>query len=66
MQTFPLVDRCFSTRFQRGRELHLLAAVLHLRGDRLCAQPAEDAHGNVLLWNGEVGARGIKFTPLET
>lgn len=34
--------------------MHLIAAVLHLRGEKLCAQPAEDAHGNILLWNGEV------------
>lgn len=33
-----------------------MAAVLHLRGEQLCAQPAGDAHGNVLLWNGEVCA----------
>ena len=39
---------------QGGRTLHLIAAVLHLRGEQLCAQPAEDAHGNILLWNGEV------------
>lgn len=39
---------------QGGRTLHLIAAVLHLRGESLCAQPAEDACGNVLLWNGEV------------
>lgn len=31
-----------------------MAAVLHLRGDVMCAQPAEDENGNVLLWNGEV------------
>ena len=43
---------CFCS--QGGRTLHLIAAVLHLRGEKLCAQPAEDAHGNVLLWNGEV------------
>lgn len=31
-----------------------MAAVLHLRGEQMCAQPAGDADGNVLLWNGEV------------
>ncbi|CAM9789093.1 unnamed protein product [Scytosiphon promiscuus] len=39
---------------EEGRTLHLMAAVLHLRGEHLCPQPAEDVDGNVLLWNGEV------------
>ena len=30
------------------------AAVLHLRGAEPCAQPAEDAEGNILCFNGEV------------
>ena len=36
--------------------LVLLASVLHMRGPRLCPQPAQDEAGNVLLWNGEVFA----------
>ncbi|TYZ65882.1 hypothetical protein PybrP1_002994 [[Pythium] brassicae (nom. inval.)] len=31
----------------------VFAAVLHLRGDQLAPQPAVDALGNVLCWNGE-------------
>jgi asparagine synthetase B (glutamine-hydrolysing) len=34
--------------------LFLMSSVLHLRGTVMCAQPAQDAAGNVLLWNGEV------------
>lgn len=37
-----------------GWALALHAAVLHLRGPRLVAQPVEDRAGNVLCWNGEV------------
>src|SRR4051812_12228496 len=37
--------------------LALCAAVLHMRGERMALQPAEDAAGNFLLWNGEV--RGL-------
>jgi asparagine synthetase B (glutamine-hydrolysing) len=40
--------------------LLLMSSVLHLRGTEMCAQPAQDAAGNVLLWNGEV----LIFTPL--
>ncbi|CAN0376837.1 unnamed protein product [Scytosiphon promiscuus] len=36
-----------------------MAAVLHLRGEHLCPQPAEDAGGNILLWNGEVQPRRV-------
>lgn len=36
--------------------LVLLASVLHMRGPCICSQPAQDASGNVLLWNGEVFA----------
>jgi asparagine synthetase B (glutamine-hydrolysing) len=30
------------------------SAVLHLRGLHRCDQPVQDAHGNMLCWNGEV------------
>lgn len=35
-------------------DLAIYAAVLHLRGDALFAQPVADAEGNVLGWNGEI------------
>ncbi|CBJ28319.1 conserved unknown protein [Ectocarpus siliculosus] len=50
----PDADKQTTIDLEGGWTLHLMAAVLHLRGEELCAQPAEDAHGNVLLWNGEV------------
>jgi asparagine synthetase B (glutamine-hydrolysing) len=28
--------------------------VLHLRGDEMAVQPAQDSQGNLLLWNGEI------------
>ncbi len=38
----------------------LSAAVLHMRGESLTPQPHRDAHGNALLFNGEVfGALGL-------
>eukprot|EP00903_Cladosiphon_okamuranus_P015321 g14154.t1 len=61
----PDADKQTDIKLQGGRRLHLIAAVLHLRGDRLCAQPAEDAHGNVLLWNGEV-FDGLDVGPSES
>ena len=39
-------DRIFS--------LAMHAAVLHLRGEEICQQPAVDDGGNALCWNGEV------------
>ncbi|CAN0513855.1 unnamed protein product [Ectocarpus sp. 12 AP-2014] len=50
----PDANKQTTIDLEAGWTLHLMAAVLHLRGEELCAQPAEDAHGNVLLWNGEV------------
>lgn len=37
-----------------GWDMALHAAVLHLRGPEMVAQPVEDAEGGVLCWNGEV------------
>ena len=39
-------DRMFS--------LAMHAAVLHLRGEEICQQPAVDDGGSALCWNGEV------------
>jgi asparagine synthetase B (glutamine-hydrolysing) len=36
-----------------GFELHLTAAVLHMRGDACRPQPLRSDAGDVLLWNGE-------------
>ncbi|CAM9967587.1 unnamed protein product, partial [Ectocarpus sp. 8 AP-2014] len=55
----PDADKQTTIDLEGGWTLHLMAAVLHLRGEELCAQPAEDAHGNVLLWNGEARARRV-------
>ncbi|CAN0330863.1 unnamed protein product [Ectocarpus sp. 12 AP-2014] len=52
----PDADKQTTIDLEGGWTLHLMAAVLHLRGEELCGQPAEDAHGNVLLWNGEARA----------
>lgn len=38
---------------EAAASLRVFAAVLHLRGDMLTPQPAVDALGNVLCWNGE-------------
>ncbi|XP_032813164.2 asparagine synthetase domain-containing protein 1 [Petromyzon marinus] len=46
-------------------ELRFLARVLHLRGDSPEPQPAVDARGNVLLWNGEVFG-GLEVPPGES
>ncbi|XP_078460118.1 asparagine synthetase domain-containing protein 1 isoform X2 [Lampetra planeri] len=48
-----------------GFELRFLARVLHLRGDSPEPQPAVDARGNVLLWNGEVFG-GLEVPPGES
>ena len=37
-----------------GFELHLTAAVLHMRGDACRPQPLRSDAGDVLLWNGEI------------
>ena len=37
-----------------GGDGALWASVLHLRGTERCDQPARDADGNALCWNGEV------------
>ncbi|KAL1519079.1 hypothetical protein AB1Y20_003346 [Prymnesium parvum] len=37
-----------------GFELRMTGAVLHLRGAELTPQPLRSAHGDALLWNGEV------------
>ena len=34
--------------------VHLVAVVLHLRGERIAKQPVEDRCGNILAWNGEI------------
>ncbi|XP_052280392.1 asparagine synthetase domain-containing protein 1-like isoform X2 [Dreissena polymorpha] len=37
-----------------GLKATFIGHVLHLRGNCLATQPAEDAYGNLLLWNGEI------------
>ena len=41
-----------------GFELHLTAAVLHMRGDACRPQPLRSDAGDVLLWNGKSGGSG--------
>ena len=41
-----------------GFELHLTAAVLHMRGDACLPQPLRSDAGDVLLWNGKSGGSG--------
>lgn len=36
--------------------LNFHGCVLHIRGEELAHQPAFDAYGNALLWNGEIFA----------
>ena len=33
---------------------HFIGHVLHLRGEIVAEQPAQDKEGSVLLWNGEI------------
>ena len=42
-----------------GFELHLTAAVLHMRGDACRPQPLRSDAGDVLLWNGEIFGGGV-------
>ena len=44
-------------------ELWLAGAVLSLRGHELVRQPLIDAHGNALLWNGEIFGGAIAVPP---
>ncbi|RDD46244.1 Asparagine synthetase domain-containing protein 1 [Trichoplax sp. H2] len=37
-----------------SKTMNFHGCVLHLRGEKLGCQPAIDANGNVLLWNGEI------------
>ena len=39
------------------------AAVLHMRGAKLCQQPAEDEEGNILCFNGELYSFGTDAEP---
>lgn len=34
--------------------ISMIGCVLHIQGDKVACQPAEDNNGNILLWNGEV------------
>ena len=42
-----------------GFELHLTAAVLHMRGDACRPQPLQSDAGDALLWNGEIFGGGV-------
>ncbi|OQR88312.1 asparagine synthetase domain-containing protein [Achlya hypogyna] len=58
-------DHCASVRPSCGDTfVELSAAVLHLRGGTMAQQPAMDASGNVLLWNGEVFGGATPPIPL--
>ena len=49
----------------RGR-LWMHAAVLHLRGEVMCGQPARDAAGNALCWNGQVFGGSVPVASSES
>ena len=42
-----------------GFELHLTAAVLHMRGVACRPQPLQSDAGDALLWNGEIFGGGV-------